>query len=75
MNRVKIKMNNPAQKKRNKTSTTQQNNIPKPYITVPYYKGLSESVTKNAATMGYKYTLKEVLPSQTSWWPPRIKIL
>ena len=46
LNRVKIKMNNPAQKRRNKTSTTQQNNIPKPYITVSYYKGLSESVKK-----------------------------
>ena len=43
LNRVKMKMNNPAQKKRSKTNTTQQNNIPKSYITVPYYKGLSES--------------------------------
>ena len=64
LNRVKIRMNNPAQKKRNRT--TQQNNTPKPYITVPYYRGLSESVKKNAATMVYKYTSKEVPPLKTS---------
>ena len=46
LNRIKIKMNNPSQMKRNKTSSTQQNNTPKPYITVPYNKGLSESVKK-----------------------------
>ena len=37
LNRMKIKMNHPAQKKKKKTSNTQQNNTPKPYITVPYY--------------------------------------
>ena len=52
LNRVKIKMNHPAQKKKNKTSTTQQNNTPKPYITVPYYKGLSESVKKKCSIYG-----------------------
>ena len=41
-----MKMNNPAQKKKNNPNTTQQNNNLKPYITVPYYKGLSESVKK-----------------------------
>ena len=47
LHRIKIKMNNPAHKKnKNKTSSTQQNNIPKPHITIPYYKGLSESVKK-----------------------------
>ena len=59
LNRVKIKMNNPAQKKRNKTSTTQHNNIPKPYITVPYYKGLSESVKKKCSTYGVQVYFKE----------------
>ena len=64
LNRVKIRMNNPTQKKKNKN--TQQNNTPKPYITVPYYRGLSESVGKSAATMVYKYILKEVPPLKTS---------
>ena len=75
LNRVKMKMNNPAQKKKNKTNTTQQNNNPKPYKTVPYYKGLSESVKKNAIAMGFKSTLEEVQPSKTSWWLQRTKIL
>ena len=52
LTRVKIKMNYPAKKKRNKTSTTQQNNTPKPYITVPYYKGLSESINKKCSNYG-----------------------
>ena len=56
--RVKIMMNNPAQKKRNKTSTTQQNNTPKPYITVPYYKGLSESVKKKCSNYGVQVYFK-----------------
>ena len=58
LNRVKMKMNNPAQKKRNKTNTTQQNNIPKPYITVPYYKGLSESVKKKCSNYGVQVYFK-----------------
>ena len=58
LNRVKLKMNNPAQKKRNKTSTTQQNNIPKPYITIPYYKGLSESVKKKCSNYGVQVYFK-----------------
>ena len=53
LNRIKIKMNNPAHKKnKNKTSSTQQNNIPKPHTTIPYYKGLSESVKKRCSNYG-----------------------
>ena len=53
MNRVKIKMNNPAHKtNKNKTGPTQQDNIPKTFITVPYYKGLSESVKKRCNNYG-----------------------
>ena len=42
LNRIKIKMNNPAHRNKNKTGPTQQNNTPKPHITVPYYRGLRE---------------------------------
>ena len=52
LNRIKIKMNNPAHKKNKKTGPTQQNNIPKPFIVVPYYKGLSESVKKRCSNYG-----------------------
>ena len=58
MNRIKIKMNNPAHKNKNKTSSTQQNNIPKPHITVPYYKGLSESVKKRCSNYGVQVYFK-----------------
>ena len=47
-----MKMNNPAQKKKNNPSTIQQNTNLKPYITVPYYKGLSESVKKKCSNYG-----------------------
>ena len=56
VNRVKIKMNNPSQKKKNRT--TQQNNTPKPYITVPYYKGLSENVKKKCSNYGVQVYFK-----------------
>ena len=52
LNRVKMKMNKPAQKKKNNPNTTQQNTNLKPYITVPYYKGLSESVKKKCNNYG-----------------------
>ena len=39
LNRVKMKMSKPAQKKKNNQSTTQQNTNLKPFISVPYYKG------------------------------------
>ena len=52
LNRIKIKMNNPAYKTNKKTGPTQQNNIPKPFIVVPYYKGLSKSVKKRCSNYG-----------------------
>ena len=58
LNRIKVKMNNPAQKKKSKIITTQQNNIPKPYITVPYYKGLGESVKKKCSNYGVQVYFK-----------------
>ena len=51
-------MNNPAHKKKNKTSTTQHNNTPRPYITAPYYRGLSESVKKKSSNYGVQVYFK-----------------
>ena len=48
-------MNNPGQKK---NRTTQQNNTPKPYITLPYYRGLSESVKKKCCNCGVQVYFK-----------------
>ena len=47
-------MSKPAQKKNNNKSTTLQNTSQKPYITVPYFKGLSESVKKKCNNYGVK---------------------
>ena len=52
LNRVKMKINNPAQKKKNNPNTTQQNTNLKPYITVLYYKWLGESVKKKCNNYG-----------------------
>ena len=52
LNRIKIRMNNPAHRNKNKTGPTQQNNTPKPHITVSYYRGLSESVKKRCSNYG-----------------------
>ena len=54
LNRVRIKMNSTAHKNKNKNKTgpTQHNNTPKPHITVPYYRGLSESVKNRCKNYG-----------------------
>ena len=52
LNRVKITMSKPAQKKKNNPNTTQQNTNQKSYITVPYCMGLSESVKKKYNNYG-----------------------
>ena len=75
LNRVKMKMNHPAQKRRNKTNTTQQNNIPKPYITVPYYKGLSESVKKKCSNYGVQVYFKRSITIKNLLVAPKTKIL
>ena len=54
LNRVRMKMNSSAHKNknRNKTGPTQQKNTPRPHITVPYYRGLSESVKQRCKNYG-----------------------
>ena len=48
-------MNNPAHKKK---KNTQQNNTPRPYISIPYYKGLSESVKRKCNDFGVQVYFK-----------------
>ena len=52
LNRVKIKMNSTAHKNKNKARPTQQNITPRPHITVPYYRGLSESIKQRCRNYG-----------------------
>ena len=58
LNRVKMNKNNPAQKKKNNPNTTQQNINLKPYIIVPYYKGLNESVKKKCNNYGVQVAFR-----------------
>ena len=46
INRVKMKMKKPAQKKKNIGNQNNQTSYQKPYMVVPYYKGLSKSVKR-----------------------------
>ena len=52
LNRVRMKINNIAHKNKNKSRTTQLNNTPRPHITVPYYRGLSESIKQRCKNYG-----------------------
>ena len=52
LNRVRMKINSTAHKNKNKSRTTQLNNTPRPHITVPYYRGLSESIKQRCKNCG-----------------------
>ena len=52
INRVKMKMRTPAQKKKNKYSANTQQNCQNPYMVVPYYQSLSESVKRTCNKHG-----------------------
>ena len=52
INRVKMKMKKPAQKKKNTGNNNNQASYKKPYMVVPYYKGLSESVKRTCNKHG-----------------------
>ena len=52
INRVKMKMKKPAQKKKNTVNNNNQTSYQKPYMVVPYYKGLSESVKRTCNKHG-----------------------
>ena len=63
----------PSPEKKGKTITTQQNNIPKPYITIPYYKGLSESVKKKCINYGVQVYFKGGTTIKNLLMPPKDK--
>ena len=52
INRVRMKMKKPAQKKKHTSNNNNQANYQKPYMVVPYYKGLSESVKRTCNKHG-----------------------
>ena len=61
LNRVKIKIRTPAQrdqKKSNNSSATNQKGNQNPYIVVPYYEGLSESMKRTCNKHGVQVYFK-----------------
>ena len=52
INRVKMKMKKPAQKKKNTSNTNNQPNYQKPYMFVPYYQEISECVKRTCNKHG-----------------------
>ena len=58
INRVKIKMRTPAQKKSTKNNANNQKNSQRPYIVVQYYQGLSESIKRTCNKYGVQVHLK-----------------
>ena len=59
LNRVKIKSKGSANKKRRDTTETDHNNNnQKPYMVVPYYRGLSESLKKVCSRHGVQVYFK-----------------
>ena len=78
LNRVNMKINAPFNQDQNKRGpnicSNAATNNQRPYMVVQYIKGLSESLKMHAENMGYKYILKEAIPSKASWWLPEIRI-
>ena len=70
LNRVKMKINTHSQLDQNKRGTNISTNATagnqRPYMVVPYLKGLSESIEMYAENMEYRYTAREVIPSKAS---------
>ena len=67
LNRAIIRVK--ARKTRKQNNNTNDNVINKnqrPYMVVPYHKGLSESLKKICGNMVCRYTSKEVIPSRAS---------
>ena len=76
LNRIKIKTRNPAQNKdRSNKTDSGINNNQNPYIVVPYYRGLSESLKKVCSKHGVQVyfkggtTIKNLLMAPKDQYP------
>ena len=71
----KIKSKCSANEKRRETTQTGQNNTnPKPYMVVPYYRGLSMSLKKVCSRHGVQVYFKGGNTIKIPQWPQKIKI-
>ena len=59
INRAKINMRTPAQNKSTKNIANNQQNCQRPYIVMPYYQGLSESLKRTCNKYGVQVHFKE----------------
>ena len=75
INRVKIKMRTLAQKKSTKNNANDQKNYQRPYIVVPYYQGLSESLKRMCNKYGVQVHFKGGVTIKNLLVTPRTKIL
>ena len=70
LNRMKMKINASSNQDQNKRGTNISANATsgnqRPYMVVPYVKGLSKSLKMDAENMVYMYFVKEVIPSKAS---------
>ena len=83
LNRIKNKIsapnhsnkNNNNKKKPTSNSISANSNIKRNYWWYHIKKASVKVLKMCARNMVYKYTLKEVGPSKTSWWHPKTKII
>ena len=74
INRVKIKMRTPAQKKSTKNNANNQKNYQRPYIVVQYYQGLSESIKRTCNNFVVQVHLKGSVTIRNLLVAPSTKI-
>ena len=74
-NRVNINKNQKRKNKgNNNNNISNSNNINKPYIVVPYMKGLGKAAKTSAGNMEWRYISKEAAQSEISWYTQKIRI-
>ena len=69
LNKVKMKIKAPSRQELKRKDNTKANNTTgnkKPYMVLPYVKGLSESMKIYTTHMVYRYITKEAIPSKAS---------
>ena len=70
----KVKMKTKATSNNNSKDTKNSgNNIQKPHMMIPYYKGSSERIKKTSSEHGVQVYSKEAILSRTSWWLQKTK--
>ena len=77
LNRIKLKIKAPVPNNNKRSTNISGSNTARnhrPYMVVPYTKGLSESLRKVCSKHGVQVYFKEARPSEASQWFQRIKI-